>query len=164
MGLHSMMRLTGGHWLNFNERGKMTTTKENIRNCRNELIAIAEEIRTSPDINYLIDNNLEMRQRQFYIQEQEALAYSNLMNARNVREVFEKRSISDKINEGMSGNKAELLTRSDSQGMRAAENALEAEHNDWKGLRFTVDSFCDAAQQKIAALRKEHEVESMRQN
>lgn len=139
------------------------TAKEQIRDCRNELVMIADEIKNSSDINHLIDNNLEMRQRQFYIQEMESKAYSDLMTARGARELFEKTTYLDKLSE-MSANKAEIIAKAEAQKMKALENMLEAEHNDWKGLRFTVDSFCDAAQQKIAALRKEHEVESMRQN
>jgi len=44
------------------------------------------------------------------------------------------------------------------------ESQFEVDYNDVKGFRYTLQDYKNGVQQKIAHLRKEAEIESMRQH
>jgi len=133
-----------------------------IRNRVKELVALS---RQTDGINELIEVGLEMGQLMFYIQENESEYHGLYLDAYNGRKNSENRLILKYINEEkMSVAKAQSAAHLEIMELKALESKFEVDWNDVKGFRYTLQDYKNGLQQKIANLRKESEIESMRQH
>lgn len=139
---------------------------EDLAERRKRIYELIEESRHQSDVNTLIDIHLELRQMQFEIQEKEGLARRQYLMAEVLRKDSEDTTVNSLTEppNAMSVNRAEPKARITAKPLREAEKTLEGEYRDLESLRYTMSGYCDALQQKIAGLRKEMEIESMRQH
>lgn len=137
-----------------------------IQQRRSEIQDRVDASKHTSDVNTLIDIHLELRQMQFEIQEKESSARRRFLDSETSRKLLEDTTIEELVSgvNGITVNRAEPKARIIARPMRDVEKANESEYKEWEGLRYTLSQFCDALQQKIANLRKENEIESMRQH
>ena len=99
----------------------------------------------------------------FYIQENESEYHRLYLEAYNNRKNAETGLIID-LGKTMSDTKAKAQASSEVSEIKHLESQFEVDYNDVKGFRYTLQDYKNGVQQKIAHLRKEAEIESMRQH
>jgi len=131
-----------------------------IRTRVKQLVKLSRE---SSIIDELIEIALEMGQLMFYIQENESEYHRLYLEAYNNRKNAETGLIID-LGKTMSDTKAKAQASSEVSEIKHLESQFEVDYNDVKGFRYTLQDYKNGVQQKIAHLRKEAEIESMRQH
>lgn len=114
-------------------------------------------------VDDLIEIALEMGQLMFYIQENEAEYHGLYLEAHNNRNNAEKRIFLE-LSKTTSDMKAKAKSVLEVSEIKNLESQFEVDYNDVKGFRYTLQDYKEGVQQKIAHLRKEAEIESMRQH
>jgi len=131
-----------------------------IRSRVKQLVKLSRE---SSVIEELIEVALEMGQLMFYIQENESEYHRLYLEAYNNRKNAETRITIDLV-KTMSDTKAKAQASSEVSELKDLESQFEVDYNDVKSFRYTLQDYKNGVQQKIAHLRKEAEIESMRQH
>lgn len=131
-----------------------------IRTRVKQLVKLSRE---SSVIDDLIEIALEMGQLMFYIQENESEYHRLYLEAYNNRKNAETRITID-LGKTMSDTKAKSQAILEVSEIKDLESQFEVDYNDVKGFRYTLQDYKNGVQQKIAHLRKEAEIESMRQH
>jgi len=131
-----------------------------IRTRVKQLVKLSRE---SSVIDELIEIALEMGQLMFYIQENETEYHRLYLEAYNNRKNSETRLTID-LGKTMSDTKARSQALIEVSELKDLESQFEVDYNDVKGFRYTLQDYKNGVQQKIAHLRKEAEIESMRQH
>lgn len=131
-----------------------------IRTRIKQLVKLSRE---SSVVDELIEIALEMGQLMFYIQENETEYHRLYLEAYNNRKNSETRLVID-LGKTMSDTKAKSQALIEVSELKDLESQFEVDYNDVKGFRYTLQDYKNGVQQKIAHLRKEAEIESMRQH
>lgn len=137
-----------------------------IKQRRAQAQRLIDSARHTFSIDELIDINLELRQVQFEIQERESEALNAFLQSEIVRKHTRDTIIKMMTNGAskVSVNRAEPLADIQTKGLIEMEKSFFAQKEEWKGLRYTIGEFCEGLQQRISHLRKEEEIERMRQH
>lgn len=137
---------------------------ETMDNIRLQVNAVIEDVNSTHDIDELIECRFRLQTILFTIQEAESKEHRNYLDAENARKTEEVRLKLYYVNkENISMNKAEPKAFEAVNTLRELEIYFDAEWKRIKGYRYTIDGFIGAIQQKVAHLRKEHELSLLRE-